>query len=728
MDPYLKVIYCGFLNDKRYKHVEKVIDDPLGFIKFTQEKWQYLCDNQDVGDTKANANIRKLAENIKDCKFELRPFDTEQELIEDFFHYAFQICKPDILGAFNAGFDFGTLYEEGKNIGIDPTKWNIPNMPMYTHEPIIDTSRDHIDPVMRTIVLQNFSVTKLVCFQEIFYKLRNMNQYRSKSLDTTANLVAGFGKLDYSQYSNSVITLPYKNMWIHLAYACVDSMLLPLLEAISDDLRVFYTIINMCKIPFNDIAVSNSKIPNRFNNEAFRRGKVAAVNVNKILRYKSYNEVVEIQTKLNLQMDLVAIWRELNINETINGGLCSNPNLAMPPSVYNPFIADEVFLANFRKMWFINYNDAKSQYPSAYISGNINATTQVGQARAILTEDNKGVIVTKWNLLKEFGGKYKPHLGDLTLAIVNQNVSKIGNLLFSLPEYDEVMKEFISADGEKMKIYPYIQDTIKMKTSKRKEFISLLRAINSYKSNNDSNSVKKRNKFSFYTYEEHRGGFVNNASNFFIGKEGDIFSESYMGSYLQWEFVKGNLQDYFEIPYKYRGRNVYGTFVKDSIVLDESLIYKTRNTPNFNEKYDYTGEIKIEDLERLNKDSIFTEELHLVPGLTPMHIVRRQIAYPVRNYLRDIKKDQSKLKVHISPLLYSVKIGDQTYRVKFEYTISMDDPEIVIKITQYMNLLKFKENKKLTEEDIKETVTNTVAQIEFLDEDEVSDDEEELVS
>lgn len=617
-------------------------------------------------------------------------------MIYDFLDFAFNKSNPDILFAFNAGFDFGTVYNRMKELGMDMSKFNRKGGKWADKEPIIDVRRDHIDPVMRDIVLQNFSTTKLMCCQDTFYKLRNMNQYRSKSLDTTANMITGFGKLDYSKWSNSVITLPYKNMYVHCLYACVDSMLLPLIEMVTEDLQVYYTIINMCKIDMRSIAVSNMKIPCRFNNEAIRRGFMPAVNINKVLRYKSRKEVEimneAFKTKTNVDLNLIGIWEELTVKESIKGGYVSNPNLVIPPKDFKPYAKDEVLLANFRKLFFINYNDAKSQYPSSYISGNINATTQVGQVRAILKQDMSSTYYTKYNLSKLYpGGKFKPHLGDLTLAIVNQNVSKIGNLLFGLPEFDEILSEFVPKDSEMEKPYDYLQKEITFKENKNKKLISILKDINSLKPNNDSNSKKKRSKFSFFTYEEHRGGFVNTASHFFIGKMGDMFEESHLGTYLHWNFLKGDLKTYFEIPEKFHNRKCYGSITKDRLSLDESVYYEVRNRPNLLERFDYSGLVPIEFMKKLLKDGVFTEELDFSHGLTPLMISQRQLAFPMKSYIKMIEKPDKKEKVKISDLHYFIKDGERTYRIHFKYSITCEDPELVLEITQVMNVLKLDE-------------------------------------
>ncbi|MGL5714464.1 MAG: DNA polymerase domain-containing protein [Paraclostridium sp.] len=611
VDDKFKVIFGGYVKDPKYKHQEEVEKEDH-FKNVFIKSFTDMVDGISKG--KSTDKIKKLCMNmLNEYTLVIKPFNTERELIEYSLDMIYNTYKPDLLSAFNAGFDFSVLYNRAKELDIPLSIFNTKTHPNYNSPPPFNFERDSIDPVARTINIDSYSETHNVCSQAIHYKLRAQDEYPKKSLDATAERILGVGKFDYSHLCNSIIRLPYVHFFYHMVYALIDSMLLILIDDITQDMSTYLQTMLAFKVSKENFHRSSSAVPQAFKAEALRYGEVYGNNLNRVL-LKSSDEDLEIVGKM-FNQPLVAMKRAILESGTIGGGMVLNPNnITSRMTSFKPY-HESIVLKASRRFGTSAYLDFKSLYPSVMITLNIAKETFVGYVDAII---NNGKVLISCNKEDRFkkGVKYESNLGKVLLSVINQNITAIGNAFFNLPSMQELVEKRYKKDNP---IYrgPNILHTIDS-VSYPPRFTSLVKAYNK----------KKIPKVEITQTDE-----INDKGYFmFVDSSKEI---SYYGTHVK--IINNN--PYNEISETYGTDHLYWTFSKKERHIDNRLVTRPSSNPlDTRGEMIASGTLNLQTLtDILNTDEL-VYKLKLPTGNT-INLNDRVLYYPTKYAVKGKHKE-----------------------------------------------------------------------------------------
>lgn len=378
IDDKTKKAYAYYLLKDDYPGQDWIQSHPVEFKEMFRDKFKWAIENMTLNAKKDKIDlVKKICyEYLEEIDIVTKGFDTEQKLVYESCNLMFTKHKPDLLMAFNTGYDAPVFQRRITELGLPPGTFNCHDKKIWleTSPPIAEDLNEHwelrsdqIDPKKRSTAFDNISYTHIVDYANAYYSNRKGNTFSSMSLDATAEREAGLGKLDYSHICNHILKLPFTDFITHLIYALIDSLLLLILEKITRDFDSKLTYVMRTKADMKSTASNNQAISRCVHAEEFYDGYVPGNNWKKYLDKFTNEELKQIQevTKVDY-IKLNKLYETLpgKTKGDIKGGIVGNPNnvVSMFKKLAKKFniLKCEVVLTRFKKFLYAIYIDAKS--------------------------------------------------------------------------------------------------------------------------------------------------------------------------------------------------------------------------------------------------------------------------------------------------------------------------------------------------------------------------------
>lgn len=342
--------------------------------------------------------------NIFDFEYEIFMYDDEAQLIIDFFNLL-NILSPDFLLAWNMSFDIPYIIERGKALGLDMA------IIMSAREAITKIAKYYIDTRNKQLPAQRgdfFTINSKTIYldQLVHFASRRKGQsaFDNLKLDNIGNVIAGVGKLDWSNIAKTFAEFPRKNYKLFVFYNIMDTICQHCVENKVNDIDYV----------FNSALINNTRY------------------------HKVHRQTVYLANR--------------GIKEFRKEGyiLCNNNNRnnEKPPKFPGAHVGDPLNSTDYSKMKIngvpinvannLDDFDFKSLYPSTAIEFNISPNTQIGK----IIIDHK--VHDKENMFKY--DKYCPG-GQFIEDFRSQNIIEFSHRWLHLANYSEFlqdMDEFMS--------------------------------------------------------------------------------------------------------------------------------------------------------------------------------------------------------------------------------------------------------------------------------------------
>lgn len=295
--------------------------------------------------------------NLTNLEYNLLFYDDENELISDFFYFVKKL-EPDIMEAWNIGFDITYLIERCKkrNLNIlDVICSDEFNKKQCFYK--IDTNPNHRDLGKRG----DFGVisTKTIWIDQLLQfgaKRSGQKKYDKYTLDHIGECICDIHKLSYSHITHDLLELPYLDFEIYLLYNIMDTIVQKCIEETTSDADTL----------------------------------IAKAQMNSIRYEKAYRQTYYTETRARQEFlknnDLIL---GNNVNKIFN-----KPKENYPGSlVANPTLVKKRGVKIFNKHTMVYNNcddfDIKSEYPNDMRENNMSHQTMIGR----LIIDNDKIFV-----------------------------------------------------------------------------------------------------------------------------------------------------------------------------------------------------------------------------------------------------------------------------------------------------------------------------------------------
>lgn len=305
-DDKTKVAYLYYLIAPFYKNQEFISENPEEFTKLFKEKFKWAIDNMQLNAKPDKVKfVRELCyDYLEKIQIKTQGFNTEAKLIYESCELMFTKHQPDLLMAFNTGYDAPMFQRRICELGLPIGTFNSHEKKEWleTPPPIAEDLNefwqlrsDAIDPKKRSTAFDNISKTQIVDYANAYYSNRKGGTFSSMSLDATSERELGLGKLDYSHICNHILKLPYLDFVTHGIYALIDSILVTICEKVTHDFDSKLTYVLRTKSDMKSTASNNQAISRCVHAEEFFDGYVPCNNWKKYLGKFTFEELKQIQ-------------------------------------------------------------------------------------------------------------------------------------------------------------------------------------------------------------------------------------------------------------------------------------------------------------------------------------------------------------------------------------------------------------------------------------------------
>lgn len=695
-----------YLLDEEYKNQAKLTDKEK-FVSETVSMFKDVVNSIDSGDAKADNKIKTICiEFIDSLNWVIDAYDDELGMLDNMFDHMYNVRKPDILAAFNTGYDLSKSEARFKKLRGNSKMMNAKE---YDEEPAYWWGGDSYHPIDRRVNLNNKSLVVNDDFQSTHYRNRTSEEHTTHSLEYTSTKTIKFGKWDFSDICNSITKLPFLDFYRFMQYSALDSILIILNNYITNDLKIKHIISHIVKTGFAQYHQNMSKIPSAIDSVAYRYGVLATPNTNKLIKYLNVKDMPGVEETLGIK-NLAAIKREITSGKSISGGLVADPNLFEGHTPYTDFNGEVNLMHNMLQA-YVNYIDASSLYPTEYITNNLSKTTLIGVLTSIykpLTEKPKSksdlelVLTTDENEAKGTGIKPYKDLGLVNSAVIMDNVLKIGEVLFGLPSSESILEKkfgikdetFVDAGDDESETQSAFTIEIPKVLPRLSQIFSgmnkiKLSEIDATSLNKDDDDSDDEDNHDYNEVASVKLPYLQKKSTKYFPICKDSFTFKYYGTHIHQKVNKGCMYDLFKIPEQYRDSVLYGHISKNMLIVDNSMITQNRLDPDFNNITEaYEGVISTDDLVRIASDGIYTTNLNL-NGYS-FYTTERAIYYPFTIAIKQSLKSTPADKYYITPLSYKLFVRDKTALLQLTYSVKDYADTIDIEITQSMNIIVVK--------------------------------------
>ena len=323
--------YIDFVKDfKEYNKQEYLVNHKDEYVAEVKRVLYEAIDNSKLKDQKERSKVQSICRSIVDkLNIYVRDFDTEEQLIRSTTENMFTTYKPDILMAFNTTYDIGMFNTRINDLGLPSGTMNErgigydETLPPYANDRNIDQNGkfkgDVAIPKKRKVFLNNISHTIIADLQTCYYSARQGSVYSSYKLDSLAEMVLGFGKFDYSHITNDILKLARKDFWYHSVYALIDSIILIMINTVTDEFVSKMTFVYRSKCNIEETSQSNSTITRNFHTDAYAiQGAVAGCNINKVLKSMTKDDVKKVSNVIGI--DFLQNWNDIVYRQGYGGG------------------------------------------------------------------------------------------------------------------------------------------------------------------------------------------------------------------------------------------------------------------------------------------------------------------------------------------------------------------------------------------------------------------------
>ena len=132
-------------------------------------------------------------------------------------------------------------------------------------------------------------------------------------------MVLGFGKFDYSHITNDILKLARKDFWYHSVYALIDSIILIMINTVTDEFTSKMTFVYRSKCNIEETSQSNSTITRNFHTDAYAiQDEVAGCNTNKVLKSMTKDDVKKVSNVIGV--DFTPNWNAVVYRQAYGGG------------------------------------------------------------------------------------------------------------------------------------------------------------------------------------------------------------------------------------------------------------------------------------------------------------------------------------------------------------------------------------------------------------------------
>lgn len=166
-------------------------------------------------------------------------YDEEIKLIADMFNFINNI-KPDFALAWNEAFDMPYLIARIYALGYDPTEIIChPDFKVKECTYFVDKRADKFEERCDYAQISSYTVylDQLISFAS---RRKGQRAIASYKLDYVGDAIANVRKLDYSNISKSIVTLPYENYYVFVFYNVMDTIVQYCIERKVGDIDFIY--------------------------------------------------------------------------------------------------------------------------------------------------------------------------------------------------------------------------------------------------------------------------------------------------------------------------------------------------------------------------------------------------------------------------------------------------------------------------------------------------------
>lgn len=685
-----KEAYAFYVKDyEKYPYQDTIQQDLDLFIKETRDKLLETINNSNLKGHKEDVeNIlnkcRKIAEELH---FNIIECETEEELILKSIHYMFEVHHPDVLLAFNTPYDLTHFQKRIEELGLPIGSLNdkkyrnvqpkfMERMDRKTWTMFGDTRSGR----KRSCSFDVIRPTHVMDLQMLYYSNRSFNTFSSESLQNTAERELGFGKLDYSKWSNSVVLLPFKNFRIHLSYGLIDSILLLFLNEKLHDVesKLSYTIITKNNI--EQTVHSNPSISNWVFCKTFNAGYVNGVNYNKLLKRSDTESLLKMKEItgidfLALRSNLPSKYLSEEDSETteeeyldiydtedkefkdtnikIRGGIVSPPqNLSISMNDFARYfiLNNEIPIHLFCKQEVTAYLDFKSHYPITYMVRNL--FMQCIKAEIISLYHHDKTIIYSKNLYKN-NKKRVDNFGFLHMPIINDDIVTYSNKACLTPSMTELIESTMPLDSKpNFMVKEPNELSMEIKNKSYDKLFQLLAQLD-------------------------RSSFSDTEENFFPSS-----NASFLISNGAFKYYGGRVE------YKYNNRDLLSEMIfeetVDPVEINEKMIFTRdkgylKNNPELAkhtvkdvEDVKFSEWINIDNnlIERLSNIDFTSEPIILTNSNFTIFGTSNLFYFPFKYYLKNLNViiDENK-NPKVSNLVYRFHLREKTVLIQLKYNI-----------------------------------------------------------
>lgn len=417
-------VYNMTLNDDRYKGMEDFVNSTDKFIAECKESFN-LYDSYGG-----------------QWEYECMSYDSEQVMLEHFWRLL-HIVDDDFVVAWNAPFDFISLVERTKNVGLDAfdticdKRFNFSKIDIVEDTQIKVTKRRH-----------KFDMTVIPVMGCLMTMYANVNSAGSVipsfKLNVIANMVLKDKKVEYLDKYKNIMDFLYDDFYMFDKYNIKDVFLMVGINHEAHVIEDVFSRTYAYGIQFPTVFSSNHMLQSVLIMEFFEMGYVVGLNRNKFNKevftveytFDDDTSEEEFEDIIGVISESQNVYDENGEKKKFNGAIVMNP-LRMSSTGYEISGAP----AKYVHTWAIDM-DIKSEYPTAMCLMNMSNDTFVGKLILNNANDFKLPIYDAY----EFFGTEREEYSCNDIAVLMETVSQrdfvlAGKLGFGLPDSCELEKE-----------------------------------------------------------------------------------------------------------------------------------------------------------------------------------------------------------------------------------------------------------------------------------------------
>lgn len=411
---------------KNKKQFEK---DLIALIRKNIEELRLDIDEEEER-LEAEKGIRSLLMPFVDkLSLNLSFTESESSMIKNINKYVFNEVSPDYLYIYNAEYDISQQQMRCKELNI-----NFDNLFKYKDKPPFtrfNNADKRFDVKKKMHSYDTNSATKILDQMLQYYQFRSAKNFARHSLDATAKREIGTAKLDYSKICNWIGDFPYVDYRTFLMYNIVDVLIMLFLDAVTNDtMNLVYRRFDM-QTSWNNLSRSSVRTTRAFDFVPYLDGYISSNEINPLLIDIPKRKLKEMKDKNPSLYNIVNRLQEATVKKgdpnphAIPGGLCTKPVL-IDKSIREASLYGNLNVKNYSKFTYCADDDATSMYPFNIVANNASKATFYG-------------IIEKVDGIEMESKELAPRV---SMSIINQNLSSLGNLLYSLPSAEHLLEKY----------------------------------------------------------------------------------------------------------------------------------------------------------------------------------------------------------------------------------------------------------------------------------------------